>query len=318
MKKKLEKRSIDISSAKSTFKSISELEDSINFEVQKKYGRAAFISNKNLDGNGNGQIYLGCSLPKVIEDKHKKETVLKFIGLKDLDALEVNKKEGKYVVDWIEKEDLINSTEAEIRRLINKTERALLNTAKKNFVQASILRNGLNPIIEVTGALLKYNEISKNLLNQHESNYLDFLNNLNFIDIKDSKVIPGKEINKYYLNSKTKIDEQELLDTILSEILEKGYPFLKEKMRINHLTPFIRITNSNLFTSSIKGERLHFDVKDFIRTEKTLYGKGKTHSEIKTLNYLRELERVNVFDVEDGYYISNEEIWDNYNESISL
>ncbi len=240
------------------------------------------------------------------------ETILKFIGLNDIESIEVVRRDGKYIVNWLDKEEVAKGVDAEMRHLVDRSEKAILNITKQRLVRTSILRNGLNPIIEIIGLLIREGEFKKREVAQNNLEYLKFLKNLNYIDLEDSTVFGGKELNKFYLDKEDNLSETELIDIVLGDILKDGYPYLKEMMRIKHVTPFLRLTNANLFPSSIKGERVHFQLDDFIRSEKTLYGKTKVNPRIKTLNHLNELERVGVFDVEDGYYVANEGVWEDY------
>lgn len=239
--------------------------------------------------------------------------MLKFIGLDNIEHLQVFNKDDKLVVDWIDRDSILDSAKNEMNHLINKTEKAILSSAKDNFSRSYLVKNSLNPIIKILRLLFVKEGFSKDLIESKNRKYLRFLNNLNFININENRISVGKEIDKYYLYDK-EIEETEKLHSILGEIIEHGHSFLKTEMKINHIDPFLRITNANFFPSSLKNEKLHFEPKDFESSMKNLYGKSKRTSDIQ--NYLKELELVNVFDVEDGYYSPSETVWNSYKNKI--
>lgn len=239
--------------------------------------------------------------------------MLKFIGLDNIEHIEIHNKNNKLIVDWIERDSVINSAESEMNHLINKTEQAILSSAKNNFSRSYLVKNSLNPIIKILRLLFVEENFSIGLIEPKNRKYVNFLNNLNFLEFDGKNIRLGKEIDKYYLYNKD-LKEAEKLHSILGEILEQGHSFLKTEMRINHLDPFLRITNANFFPSSLKNEKLHFEPKDFKRSMINLYGKSKSTSDIH--NYLKELELVDVFEVDEGYYCPSDSIWDSYQNKI--
>lgn len=288
------------------------MDQHIERDIKKEYGRGVYISDKKIDDK-EGAIYLGCSIPKVIEDKYKEETILKFIGLDDIGMIDVSFEENKFVVDWAERDLITNSAEYEMNNLLSRTEKAVLYSAKKNFSKSYLVKNSINPIIKILRLLFVEEGFSIKKIESEKRKYVDFLNNLNFLELDENKIYPGTEMEKYHLANR-KIEETEKLHSILGEILEQGHSFLKTEMKINHLDPFIKITNANFFPSSLKREKLYFTPEDFNKSMKNLYGKRKSDSDIQ--NYLKELEEVDVFEVEGGYYFPTEDIWDSYQTNL--
>ncbi len=236
--------------------------------------------------------------------------------MKDTAAIDVVKNGKKYTIKWLEGKKVIQGLNDKTRDIVDRSEIAVLNSSNERLVHTTVIRNGLTPIIEIIGLLIREDSVQVYGLEETNEKYLPFLHNKKYVKMKSNMIYRGKRLNRYYDDRKKYDDEQQLVYSILADILKEGYIHMREPL-FNHATAFLTIANANLFPSYIKDERIYFKIDDFRVLEKILCDRIPLRPRIKMFNLLFELEEVGIFEVEDGLYVANEDVWKSYRAEMS-
>ncbi|MCI0497703.1 MAG: hypothetical protein L0Z54_05375, partial [Thermoplasmata archaeon] len=198
-------------------------------------------------------------------------------------------------------------------RLLEDAEASLLRCTSLKLVQTPLVRNGLNPIVEIITALIEMDELPVRMLSTKQRKYLPFLRDLDYVKERNDIIVRANRFEQVFLPG-DQSDESEMFNALIGEIAERGFPYLKTDMKITHLTPLLRTGNVFYYTSLINEGPIPLEAKTVPTLYTRYYGRRSSKGGIKTLTYIRELSEVGILEKEGRYLQPNADAWERFLE----
>jgi hypothetical protein len=295
------------------FEDRSILVTNLNQMVKARYGQSIFV-NWPSDPEKDEVFSIGCSIMRLIDDASSDAKTFRSIPLRDIKAIPIMRENHKFYIEFPDREEVLQKVSVRHHALISSAEKALLRTTRQNLATIPLVRTGLNPILEIITAIVKHMDKDVALRTKdvgEQRRYLPFLEDLQFIKIVKEDIRPGPEVDKYVLTPGFKRSKStKIIDAILGEVIENGFPYLKNEMKIQHLTPILRTANICYFNSFLKNDRVRLSGDDIISSYQKLYGNRAFKGRLKTLAYIQALSDAEIFEeVKRDVYSPMEDNW---------
>jgi|GEM_PF-3341720 len=289
------------------------LVSSLNRVVKARYGEAIYVRWPS-DPTKDEVFSLGCSVCRLVDDISSDEKVFRYIPLNGIRAIPVQYEKGRFYIEFPPRHEILKGIGQKQHALIDSAEKALLKTTRVKLAAIPLVRTGLNPILEVMTAVIMNIDRNTPLRIKEvggQKRYLHFLEDLEFISLKDDSILPGINVTKYLLkDGSPKIKDQNVIEAVLGEIIENGFPYLKHEMGIQHLTPILRTANICYFNSLLKEDRVKLSSEDILSAYLKLYGNRAYKGRLKTLSYIHSLHNSGIFEeVRRNIYSPKEDDW---------
>jgi hypothetical protein len=200
--------------------------------------------------------------------------------------------------------------------LVRSAENALIDSMGSKLIDIPKVQNGLNPIKEILLALIELGEIPVSELRKRKGKdrsqqYMQFLEELHFINVDNNTVYPGNEISKYSL---AELNAPEINATILNDVLTKGFRFLSEDLKIYILTPYLELTNAYYLQSLYADKLLHLRYNEISRHYSEMYKRAKKKPDYQNLANLVEMRHAQIIQGKQGVFYGYDELFEGFQE----
>ncbi len=273
--------------------------------VRRTMGTSFFLSE--LPSARNEEVYsFGTVKEQHLWDASEGFFKVRFTPFRDVFETKVDHDEGGWHLDLPNRKFVAERIESKFGSFRSSSEGALLGVIGGRFLRLYQIRNQMNPLYEIVTNVVMRNTVkasdfvhgrrSKTKVNQ----YLRFLVELEILKKEDGQYVFG-EIGARKLKEDSSLED--LYATVLSESILKGHAYMADLLHFTHITPFIRLTNSNYLPSYFADRRLGMSDKDLSEYQHRLYGiKPKPQS--KVLSRASQMAEIGVFSVERGRPVS--------------
>ena len=304
------------------FESRSKLEHDIKYIVKQRLGNGVYISGyTNKEKN---ELSLGVYIPKIIDDSKTLERRIRFLKFDPIGLMKIEKDKDRLEVILPDLEFLKETTTDRMSKLIFSVERSLLESIYHKLVKIPLVQSALNPLgeilIEVYDSpknevsiekFLRYREVGK------LKRYLSFLERLELIRISENSIVYGNRFQ--VIEDKLKTDNEsneKIYNALLADVLEGGFRYISEYLRLTAIKPFLRWSTS-YYLPSLENEGLMLlDKSALINNYWGLYHKRPL--EAKATSQLNHLVDAEVFKREGGYLRGTQEVYKNISGSLDI
>ena len=258
--------------------------------VKSKYSNNIYMSKKRENNRDESFLQFGIIIPRIINPENE-PPIIKYIAIDDIFALEIHKKGNFIEIDWPDRDEIYRKYIEKKSNLITKAENILINNFSENFISIPKVQNGLNPIKEILVSVFHLGKINQKEIHyrmgkEKGDKYLNFLKNLDFINIVDNEIIPSNEMSKYDLKDITDIEAEK---AFFSEVIIRGFRYLHENFHINILTPYLEFANSYYLQTYFTDKLLQLNYTELSYNYNNLYHRSKQKQTYKIFTNLFEL-----------------------------
>ena len=294
-----------------------DLNKTVISELHKHISRGCYINEVNEIKN-NYFFDIGISYPDIIIDRNS-EPFLKYISINSVFNIKAKKFPTGYNIKIPDRNEIHKDFTNKKENLTRLAEQALLTNIGEKLVKLSKVQNGLNPIKEIILNLydvgeLSVNEIYRRKTKEKGKKYLDFLKSLNYIEIKNEKVIQGNQMTKFDLVKSTLHD----IDKILLEILKRGYKYIKTELNIYILTPYLELANAYYLKSFFAEKLLNMNVIDIERHYSELYKRYTKKPTYQINANLLEMNEVEIIQRQKDGYIGYDDVFSKFKDNFNV
>ncbi len=277
----------------------------------------AYIS-KSTRVKGRYQFEFGIVIPKFIVDNDK-PPILRNISIDNVFSISARESDKILEIEWPERKEISIKLQEQKGTLIRNAENALITTMGSKLIDIPKVQNGLNPIKEILLALFELGEIPLSELRQRKgkaraSQYVKFLENLEFITLDENIIYPGNQLSKYDL-VKT-ITTAELNSTILNDVLTKGFRYLSEDLRIYILTPYLELANAYYLQSLYAEKILHMNHNEITRHYNEMYRRPTKKPAYQNLANLVEMRHAKIIQGGHGIFYGYDNLYQDFQEQL--
>ncbi len=292
-----------------TFRNTAEL-GRIGEIVRRQIGNGVFVSKKSSVDDTTNYI-LGINIPRMIEDSRSGEARLKFIRFNNISTLEVNKKNDIFMGKIEERDAISQSVETKLSTLVFDTENVLLTTIYDKLANISLIQNSLNPAKEILSVIhkkggLTFLEMKAGRSEKKVVNYIKLLEDLELIRKSGDRYVEG---NKMIQMEKAlgKEDLPQIYTKFLSVIIERGYGYVKEYLKLTSVTPYLRWSAAYYFPSAQFNSPLYLTEEAIGAHYYKIYGVEKPL--LKMTNQINQLVGVGILKRDNSYLYGDKEIF---------
>jgi hypothetical protein len=201
------------------------------------------------------------------------------------------------------------------------SEGALLKAMGKKILNLWQIRNQMNPLYEIaSNAIMKSSVRSNDFVHGNRTKekvdrYMTFLTGIGILKREDGGYVIEASAEK---NLDEGVSLGDVYDAMLSESIQKGHAYMTEFLHFTHITPFIRLGNSNYLPSYIARKRLGMNDADLSEYQHNFYG-IKPRPLSRVLARASQMVEIGVFAREKSMtkgslFISNEDVYADYSE----
>jgi len=299
---------------------ISEIEPKLESIVKREISPSIFINSNGHKFNKNTTIYeIGNCLPKMIWDYERNLAVYRFLNIYSIGTLRVKKIDtGHTQIILPSLDSLRNKFQEKMSSIYLKSELALLHTIQDYLVKIPNVEISLSVIWAILEKVSEEGEVKVTYsFGYNDSDrikkYIHFLQQLNFINVKNDKIVPAEELDAVRILNVT---GKEFHRKILSAVLKKGFPSIKDYLHIFLIDPFLRLSNSYYLPSHQVNKLLEFESIDFKDSYFEIYNKRKTKSVIE--KQITPLTECGILEKVGKRWIGIENIFNTFKKEFTL
>jgi hypothetical protein len=276
--------------------------------LKLRYGPGFYVAEEQAVDNQSRKVKVGISVPEFVDDAKTKRRVVRFRNHEPVFIADVSTKVGGVRVTV----PTLDRAFQEYRNIFLtsrfKTEGALLKTMHERLIGIPLVSTALSPIREIIRHLHRDQRVRVSELKGGRGEakallYLTFLEGLDFVQRADSATtfLPGPA---YYKHETDFRRPEKLYNGILAQVLQEGFQYLAQYMKLSQLVPFVRASNSYFLPARFTGRLLHMAEESFKDKFKAYY--GRPHRIDRLLDYVDQIRDVRVFDPRERDFIVGE------------
>lgn len=300
------------------YKNLSEFETSFPVFLKSRLGRGFYVSGKKSVAKGQYKYKVGNYFPDIIDDCKTNKRTIRFHRIDGLFVADVKRgRGGTIVVSAPDRESIAGEMEKRLELIALKSENALLDTIYDKIVEIPSVQLAMTPIKEIIMSLHREGELDvKEFAHRRDKKtamrYVEFLAGLDYVVRDNGRLLPGKRMKEHERMPPS--DDKELYQLVLSEILEKGYGYIRDYLHLTQIVPYLRVSNSYFLPSYASGKLLFLSEEE-IRKHYLFYYR-KTRPIIKIRGQINDIVDAHILEREENFVVGNEEIWKQYSRTV--
>lgn len=223
------------------------------------------------------EVNLCSTYPRIIHDERSKETIVRFLNLRDLGIIKIN--DQLQVIDATSDERCEHQLASRIDAWRIQSEQIVVKASSDAFAKIAEGEHVLNPMILIFERLAELQRtitISEEEINEQQRSpkireYMQLLEELEIV----KKINDGYTYGDTYVGilEQTKTKGLELQTALISHVIKRKYPVLRQVFGIVQLEPYVHLANS-LYWPSLDAEKLVHTTRNLlIRRYKDFYGR---------------------------------------------
>lgn len=303
------------------FRKESEIESQVERKLKRKYGRGIFVESYTQTSDNTFFIKLGNAAPQDISDRRNHDRVLKFIQYDSIYTLEAAPTNNGYLIDLPPRKAIHDGFKEQKRKLARQLDRSMAQAIYRKLVDFPAVKNQLGAIQSILRTVWEKGPLEVETVHQirgttpeereKTESYLSLLEDTRFIRIEDGEARSGQGLDSFDVNE---VSSDQFNEIVLGEVINKAYSTLKDELNITLLAHYPKYANAYYFTAlEREKEDVKLDAEAARENLETLY--GDEEHEIKVRQKLDDLVNVDVVEKDDeGFYVSNHEIFDNLSQ----
>jgi len=280
-----------------------EFERDFSIFLKDKFGPGFYVS-KVQKSDVRVKCKVATSIPEVIDDSKTGERLVKFHNFDPVFIADVSILPKGVRVTLPNRDSAYEELKALMQTTTLRSEGALLRTLHERLVHIPLVDTALTPIREIVKRLHSEKEVLLKDVAQVRGKekalrYLSFLQGLELVrKTNGDRYVPGIA---FFAHEAKFLKEDGLYDAILAQVLQQGYHYLAQYLRLSQIVPFIRVSNSYFLPARIVRRLLYMRKDDFKSKYSNYYGRPKTVHRL--FEYVDQVRRVRVFDPDERDFI---------------
>jgi len=272
---------------------LTEIDSKLDYIVKREISPSLFITSDSHKLDRNTRLYeIGNCYPKMIWDYEKNLAIYRFLNIYSIGTIRVKKIDSNHTEIKIPSIDKLREKFQEKMGAIHqKSEIVLLQTIHDYLVKIPSVELSMNRIWRILEQIHTHGEINISYNfgykdYERTQKYIHLLKEIDFIDIKNNKIVPAIELEAI---RSLNLTDKKFHQKILSSVLKKGFPFIKDYLHILMIDPFLRLSNSYYLPSHQVNKLLEFGSGEFRESLYEVYNTRKSRSVIENqLTYMTE------------------------------
>lgn len=285
------------------FTSPEDISSTVEPHLKRRYGRGVYVHDEYETSSGDLVLSLGNTVPRNLSDRREEDRVLKFVNIRDIYSLKAEKTEGHYLIELPERDDIYKSFEKKREEILNQLDWSMAKAIYENVFDLPPVRNQLNSIIQILRWTREEPGISVTRISdiQRTSNtedYINVLEELDFLQVSDSEVYSGSKLKQANLERKS---DDEFVKAAIGNVIQDGYHVLRERLNLRMLSHYPKYANAYYYDAIQKGSsELWLDIDAISENLEEQWGSRDDPRIIH--EKLRDLDRANVIK-KDGDFV---------------
>ncbi len=283
--------------------------------VTQNYGNLISVAEPKFDSETKTwQAELQSDYPRIIHDDRSEERMIKFLSLGHLGVIKMGTELKP--IEATPREKCVQNLTSLLNMWQERAERIIVSASSDSLAKLDETQWVLSKIGMIISNLEHEELITNHEIascgKQEKQKMIKYLHLLEGLDLI-RKVDNGFTYGNLFPELRRKYDTfYEFKLSVLSYVLRKRYPVLRELLHISQLETYVHVDSCYYRPALETGKILYLTRDSILHSYKIIYG---SKSELR-LNYiLRELVNVNAIRQEDNYYFANEQI---FNDMLAL
>lgn len=300
------------------FDSERDINEGVEKRLKRRYGRGVYVESYRQSSDGAIFINLGNTIPKDVSDCREQDRVLKFIDFGNIQTLEAEPLDGRYLIELPERDELYEGYRERRRELARRLDETMARTIYDELISFTAVENQLGAIKDILRTVREHAPLPEETIyeirgatsEEQTTRYLRLLEDIEFIDIRSEgggrNVYSGPNLDTHDTHD---IRTQEFSELVLGQVVNRAYHTLKDELNLTLLAHYPKYANAYYFSALQRGEPgLRLDVQSARSNLDMLY--EESVHEITVQQKLDDLVEVNVLESEDEFYVSNSDVYD--------
>lgn len=268
-----------------------ELERNLESILKGHISKGAFIAGRR-DMDSGTYFSIGISYPEFIVDRDG-GPILTYIPISGVGTASLEQEGGTYHLSIVDRVEIFKAFNKKRLDLVRRAEDLIIRSGARALIRIPKIQNGLNPIKEILLSLHELDTVPiKDILSRKENReqmqrYVDFLKGLGYAIEKDGALHPGEELEKFEM---TGIDN--LREELLADVVQRGFQYLREELKIYILNPYLELTNAYYLPSLLADETVQMKAEDIEGYYLRWYGKSRRKPRYQIFANLMEVAGV--------------------------
>jgi hypothetical protein len=293
------------------------LEDQVPKIVRGMISRGAFVADKQ-DTEDGSLFSIGISYPEIIVDRDS-SPIITYVPIRGVGNATIRQEGGRFHLTIPERAGIFKTFNRKKRDLVRRAENLIIQSGADKLVDIPMVQTGLNPIKEILFALNEMDKIPvKEVLSRKKNKvqmkrYIDMLKSLRYVDEKDGILHPGSELEKFNIVGADKFHR-----LVMTDVIQKGFPFIREELNIYILNPYLELTNSYYLPSLLAREKVQMEADDIFHYYINMYGTSRRKPKYQVAANLVEMVGVGLLRKEGGLFEADDVLFSSLTDNFGI
>jgi hypothetical protein len=297
----------------------SDISQSIEPQLKYLYGPGIYTHDISETPSGDLIIHIGNEFLKDLSDCREKDNVIKFVPIDDIYQLKAEKTNATYAIDLPDRDVIIDNYYGRKQEIVDYVDMSMARMIYSNISYFGDVANQLTPIRQIlhwarTRENLHVHDVHSNQRSNQTSEVLSVLQDLDYIHIDKDGIIHQEEM----LDSLdlSEVAEEDFNEVVLGDVIQRGYRELVERLDLNILTHYPRISGAYYIDSLQKTDPgLWLDMNAIVENMNEYF-----NSRFKTLyveEKLAQLSHIGIIEKEGDFVKANGDVYQSLEHSMN-
>lgn len=301
------------------FEDKSDISQSIEPQMKYLYGPGIYTHDISETPSGDLIIHIGNELLKDLSDCREKDNVIKFVPIDDIYQLKAERTNGAYTINLPERDIIIDNYYIRKQEIVDHVDVSMARMIYSNISYFGDVANQLTPIRQVlhwarTRENLHVHDVHSNQRSNQTSEIISVLQDLDYIYIDEDGIIHQEEM----LDSLdlSEVPKENFNEAVLGDVIQRGYRQLVERLDLNILTHYPRISGAYYIDSLQKSDPgLWLDLNAIVENMREYFD-----SRFKTLyieEKLAQLSHIGIIKKEGDFVKASGDVYQSLEQSMN-
>jgi hypothetical protein len=290
------------------------IEEILEGHLRYHYTQRLFIESVDKQENGY-YINLGVSYPRDVSDCRKKDNVIKMVNVGKIKTIYASREGDHYLVNLPSRSDLYSSFKERHKEIISRMDWSMAKAIYSKVYQLTPVRNQLNSVIEIVDFVRNeapdsIQRLENAQTTENTREYLRVFEELDYVSLEEDTILHGPQMEAADERGSTE-------EEIIGDIVDRGYPLLREKLDLRMLNHFPKFANS-YYISALRRNRedLHLTIEDISENLRTEYQDELDTWKIK--RKMRSLDDVDVIELEGEEVVGEKDVYNSVQSDLAV